>query len=121
MLAQSFQYPYLALKLATRKARAGFILAHLLSCCVDKKQLKKDGISYLKGNELLAMDVLALMDHVKILLEYQLGVNLKSLDQTASLRASEYKFEEQYDMMAKTLMKKLTDKDYAKVTAKLNK
>ena len=44
-LAQSYRYPYLALKLATRKARAGFILAHLISCCVDKKELKKEGMS----------------------------------------------------------------------------
>ena len=58
---------------------------------------------YMKGNKLLAMDVLALMDHIKILLEYQLGVNLKSLDQTALLRPSELEFEEQYDTMAKNI------------------
>ena len=96
-------------------------MAHLISCCVDKKELKKEGMSYLKGNKLLAMDVLALMDHIKILLEYQLGVNLESLDQTVSLRPSEFEFEEQYDTMAKTLMNTLTDQDYTKVTAKLNK
>jgi hypothetical protein len=52
-------------------------------------------MSYLKGNKLLAMDVLAFVDHIKILLEYQLGVNLKSLDQTASLQPSKFEFEKQ--------------------------
>ena len=71
------------------------MMTNLLGCCVDKNMLKEHGIDYLKGNKHLVMDVLAVMDYVKVLLQVQLEVNLKSLDQTASLRPSELEFEEQ--------------------------
>ena len=73
------------------------MLSFLFACYVDKKRLKEEGINYLKGNEVLAMDVLALMDHVKILASV---IKLKSLDQTTSLQPSELEFEEQYNEMA---------------------
>ena len=44
------------------------------------------------------MDVLAIINIVKILLEVQLNVNLKSLDQTALLRVSELEYKEQYNI-----------------------
>ena len=44
------------------------------------------------------MDVLAIINIVKILLEVQLNVNLKSLDQTALLRLSELEYKEQCDI-----------------------
>ena len=63
------------------------------------------------------MDVLALMDSVKLLLQVQLDVNLKSLDQAASLRPSQLEFEEQYDEIAKVLSRNLTDKSYTEVAS----
>ena len=95
------------------------MLTTLLACCVDTKLLKKDGINYLKNNKNLAMDVLALMDIVIVLLEVQLDVFLKSLNHTPSLRC-ELEFEEQYDKMAKVLSRTLTDKDYTEVVSVLN-
>ena len=67
------------------------------------------------------MDVLAVMYIVKVLLEVQLEVNLKSLDQAASLQLSELEFEEQYSKRAKVLNRTLTDKDYTEVVSALNK
>ena len=66
----------------------------------------------MKGNKDLVMDVLAVMYIVKVLLEVQLEVNLKSLDQAASLQLSELEFEEQYSKRAKVLNRTLTDKGY---------
>ena len=87
------------------------MMTNLLGCCVDKTMLKKHGIDYLKGNKpLVIMDVLALINSVKLLLQVQLDVNLKSLDQAASLRPSELEFEEQYDEIDKVLSRTLTDK-----------
>ena len=65
------------------------MMTNLLGCCVDKTMLKEHGIDYLKGNKPLVMDVLALIDSVKLLLQVQLDVNLKSLDHAASLRPSQ--------------------------------
>ena len=66
---------------------------------MDKKRLQKDGIKYLKKDKnLTTMDVLAIINIVKILLEVQLNVNLKSLDQTALLRVSELEYKEQYNI-----------------------
>ena len=45
----------------------------------------QDGIKYLKENNNLAMDVLDLMDIVKVLLGVQLDINLKTLDHTVLL------------------------------------
>ena len=67
------------------------------------------------------MDVLALIDSVKLLLQVQLDVNLKSLDQAASLRPSQLEFEEQYDEIAKVLSRNLTDKSYTEVASVMNK
>ena len=96
------------------------MMTNLLGCCVDKNMLKEHGIEYLKGNKPLVMDVLALIDTVKVLLQVQLGVNLKSLDQAASLRPSQLEFEEQYDEIAKVLSKNLTDKSYTEVASVMN-
>ena len=94
------------------------MLSFLFACYVDKKKLKEAGINYLKGNEVLAMDELALMDHVKILASV---IRLKSLDQTTSLQPSELEFEEQYNEMAKSLCNIPNDKDYyTDVTIELN-
>ena len=97
------------------------MMTNLLGCCVDKNMLKEHGIDYLKGNKPLVMDVLALIDSVKLLLQVQLDVNLKSLDQAASLRPSELEFEEQYDEIAKVLSRNLTDKSYTEVASVMNK
>ena len=73
--------------------------------------LKKHGINYLKNNKDLVMDVLTLINIVKVLLEIQLNVDLKSVDHTLLLRC-ELEFVEQYDEMAKVLSRTLTGKDY---------
>ena len=52
----------------------------------------------MKKDKNLTMDVLAIINIVKILLEVQLNVNLKSLDQTALLRLSELEYKEQYNI-----------------------
>ena len=88
------------------------MLSSLLACCVDKKMLKQHGINYLKNNKDLVMDVLTLINIVKVLLEIQLNVDLKSVDHTSLLRC-ELEFVEQYDEMAKVLSRTLTGKDYS--------
>ena len=67
------------------------MLSFLFACYVDKKKLKEAGINYLKGNTDLGMDVLAIiMDHTRILLEYQLAYYLLLLSQEkAYIRAGQ--------------------------------
>ena len=69
------------------------------------------------------MYVLALMDIVKVLLEVELDINLKILDQTVysiGIRSSELEYEEQNNKMAKALSNILTDTDIAFTEVSIN-
>ena len=65
------------------------------------------------------MYVLALMDIVKVLLEVELDINLKILDQTVYsivIQSSELEYEEQNNKMAKVLSNILTDIAFTEVS-----
>ena len=65
-----------------KQNRTNNITKELIASCCNRKELKEDRMEYLEGNTALAMDVLTLIDLVKLKLESILKVDIISLDNT---------------------------------------
>ena len=52
----------------------------LISCCVDEKKLKRDGIQYLEQIKDLVAQVLALLDGIQIQIQSKLKVNIRDIE-----------------------------------------
>ena len=64
---------------------------NVLSCCVDKSLLENDPVTYLKGNNKLAHEVVDFLDGVKENIQNHVCVNFTHLDnQAVPLDESEY-------------------------------
>ena len=67
LLEESSQYymGYNTLKTTEKKRRTSKICNKILAACLDRKELRKDGLNYLRKNGQLAADVVMLLDAVK--------------------------------------------------------
>ena len=47
-----------------------------MAACIDKSKLKQEGETYFENNKELAVDIITVLDSLKICLQYELKVNL---------------------------------------------
>ena len=78
-LAKEYRKPFRKLRWRKRVERVDSIACSIVACCINKVDLKNEGIEYIIGNNHFANDVLNVVNFLKDRLESKLKVNLRSI------------------------------------------
>ena len=74
--AHPYRQSFRNLSLPQRTKRMGNLAKLVMACCVNKQQMKHNGVTYFIKNEELAVDVITVLDSLQSRLQYELKVNL---------------------------------------------
>ena len=77
--AEPFYKSYRELGGRSRQRRVEDIAKGILGACVDRRELRDDGLEYMVENKLLAIDVLNCLDQVRTLLQRKLCVDFSKI------------------------------------------
>ena len=71
-----FKKPYHKLSFSHRKKRMDVVAMYILAACLDKNEVKKEGIEYVIGNMDVAHEVLNIIHGLRDRLSLKLGIDL---------------------------------------------
>ena len=74
-----YKLPFGSLTMKQKNLRTNELVKAVLASCINRKELKKDGKTYLESNSDLAVDLLNLLDAMKTKIQKKLKVDLNAL------------------------------------------
>ena len=74
------RFPFNRLSLLERERRVQKMADTVIGSCVDRRKIKEEGLNHLIGNMDLEIDVLTLLDGIKNRIQYELKMNLETVN-----------------------------------------
>ena len=128
LFSKKFHKPFRKLKWRKRLERIDEVATKIISCCIDKSEVTKNGIDYIVGNVEFAHEVLNIVNCIKDRLELKLQVDLKAIEYPDAMELPSD--DEEDDMlynqttnsmeMAYRIMGEATGRGYERIRQKFN-
>ena len=123
--SMKYKFPFRKLKWKNRVDRIDDISARIIACCLDREEVKKNGMKYITGNEDFAHEVLNIVNGIKDRLDVKLKVDMKAIDEPRPCELNDdddivVPMDEESFNMAYTILGESTGRGYERIRKKFN-
>ena len=125
LFASNYKLPFHRLKWRKRLERIDDVASRIIACCIDKKEVKLNGIDYYKGNEEFAHEVLNIVNGIQERLSLKLNVDLRAIEDPMPIELSpsdedNNHLDDSTLKMAYTIMGEATGRGYERIRKHFN-
>ena len=123
--SMKYKFPFRKLKWKNRVDRIDDITARIIACCLDREEVKKNGMKYITGNEDFAHEVLNIVNGIKDRLDVKLKVDMKAIDEPRPCELNDdddivLPMDEESFNIAYTILGESTGRGYERIRKKFN-
>ena len=111
-----YRFQYSSLSMRERNRRVSFLAEEVLASCINISELKRSGSNYIQRNKDLLIDVVTVMDMVKLKLEHMMKMRLSSAGDEITLPPSNDKVLK----LAKSMLAETTRSSYDRLRKEFN-